>query len=155
MPTVREAIRAAIVIEKRKLPGAERRNRSIFGYMEPNPDINDFAQCSSCILFLKKKSRCYLLANNFKVLPTDTCIMYVQGTPDKAPGTEPTGALTSKEVGYYRGKVRCENCDASNATDPKRIVCTLYARLNTFFPDTYDLDTVIESHGCCNAFFPK
>ena len=81
--------------------------------------------------------------------------MYVPGMPNEDEKVKPVDSLDPATVGFYRGQVRCENCDAFDAKDKDRIVCNLYVKLNKRFPDTFDLDTVIKLHGCCNAFFPK
>jgi len=128
------------------------RERDVFGYLEPHPDIPDFAQCSSCQSWLKPIKRCYWLAKDKEVLAGDSCIFYAQGKPLEKRGVEPTGTFDPKDVGFVSGQVRCENC-ISLAGDDK--TCKLFARLNGFKNVDFWLDEDVKPRGCCNAFESK
>ncbi len=130
------------------------RDRSAFGYMEPDPNIKEFAQCGSCAMFLRKVGRCHWLRKNDKVNDDATCIMYVQGTPNDDSKAEPTGSFDPETVGFYDGQVRCENCNARDFRDPYRKHCDLYVQLNRMYPNMWKLETKVEPRGCCNAWSP-
>lgn len=137
---------ASVVFHKQD--GSGRRKRDAFGYMEPDPSIPDFAQCSSCRVWLKDRDRCHWLADDFKVDEDDSCILYVQGPPISG-DDRTTGALTPQEVGFYDGKTRCQNCVSLNKDDGS---CNLFRKLNAEFPDIFDLDEGVKPRACCNAF---
>lgn len=143
----------AIIDVAKDIPGqvgktAPRRDRSAFGYMAANPSIPDFAQCSSCQVWIKDRERCLWLGNDQPVLKGDSCILYVQGDPIDG-DVDALGSLTEDEVGFFRGDVRCENC--VSASDDARH-CFLYEKLNEAFPDLFLLNEVVEPKACCNAF---
>lgn len=143
----------AIIDVAKDIPGqvgktAPRRDRSAFGYMAANPSIPDFAQCSSCQVWIKDRERCLWLGNDQPVLKGDSCILYVQGDPIEG-DVDALGSLTEDEVGFFRGDVRCENC--VSASDDARH-CFLYEKLNEAFPDLFLLNEVVEPKACCNAF---
>jgi hypothetical protein len=127
------------------------RNRSAFGYLEPKPntDIKDFANCKTCQLWIKDKKRCYWLSNTKEVDEDDSCIYYAPGKPMPA-RVKPTSTFTPTEVGFYDGKVRCENCVSFSSGK-----CKLFTLLNSLHPTIWDLDATVNKHGCCNAFYPK
>jgi hypothetical protein len=128
------------------------RDRSAFAYMEPDPDTREFAQCGSCAMFLCKIGRCYWLGPSDEVDDDDSCVMYVQGEPNDDPNAKPTAALTPKTVGFFSGQVRCENCNAHDFRDPKRMHCDLFVQLNRMYPKMWHLKTEIKPHACCNAW---
>lgn len=125
------------------------RDRSCFGYMEPSPNIPDFAQCGACQLFIKNKIGCYWLPDTHSVDADDSCIMYVQGDPITDQPVNPTGSLTPAEVGFTNGKVRCENC---NAFDKAKGACALFRELTELWPRVFKLDSSVKPRACCNAF---
>ena len=126
------------------------RDRSAFGYLEPTPDIEDFAQCSSCQLWIKKARRCWWLQPNDEVIAGGTCIEYAQGRPIED-DVDPVGAFTKGEVGYIEAPVRCENCVSF---DEKAVACDLYHKLNRELPKIFSLNANIKPRACCNAFDP-
>jgi hypothetical protein len=128
------------------------RDRSAFLYMEPHPDIPDHAQCGSCENFNDVKGVCRWLSKTDEVDADDSCGLYAQGAPSA--DIEPTGQYTPEEVGFYDGKVRCQNCNALDARDAKRIHCDLYVQLTRMFPRLFKLDERVKPRGCCNAFAP-
>jgi hypothetical protein len=129
-----------------------KRDRSAFAYMEPHPDTSQFAQCGTCAMFLRGVGRCYWLGAHDQVDSDDSCVMYVQGRPDDRRDARPTGILKPETVGFYSGKVRCENCNAHDFRDPARKHCDLFVQLNRMFPEMWDLKTEIKPHACCNAW---
>lgn len=131
-----------------------KRDRSAFGYMEPSPDTREFAQCGTCAMFLRRIGRCHWLRPQDCVDDDDTCIMYAQGEPNDDPKAKPTGTFAPETVGFFDGQVRCENCNAFDARDPKRKHCDLYVQLNRTFPRMWDLKPAVKPHACCNAWSP-
>lgn len=125
------------------------RDRSAFGYMEPSPDIADFAQCGSCQLWLANKELCYWLRPKDEVQEYDSCILYVQGDPITDDHVNCTSSCTPQEVGFHKGAVRCENCTSFAAG---LSACNLYSKLNEEFPQLFKLKTKVKPHACCNAF---
>lgn len=126
-----------------------RRDRSAFGYMEPDPDIPDFAQCGSCASWLSDRVRCHWFSDKFKVLADASCILYVEGEPIDGATAKPANLLDPKVVGFITGKTRCENCVSA---DKERWVCKLFDVLNERFPTTFRLNIEIKARACCNAF---
>lgn len=129
-------------------PSTRRRDRSAFGYMEPEGNNKQFAQCATCYMWIKRDKRCFWLGDT-EVKATDSCIMYVEGEPIMGPATSAT-KLTPKEAGFFRGAVRCENCVSSRNNK-----CMLFTGLNEDQPTWFDLDPNIKPQGCCNAFAPR
>jgi len=130
-----------------------KRNRSAFAYMEGKPDTPAFAQCSTCTMFLRGVGRCHWLGET-EVDGDDSCVMYVQGAPNDDPQAKPTGKLKPSTVGFYSGKVRCQNCNAFDSRNPNDLHCDLYVQLNRMFPRMWNLDRKVERHACCNAWAP-
>jgi hypothetical protein len=60
--------------------------------------------------------------------------------------------VTPEESGLVKRPVRCENC---KFYDEAGSVCRLFRGLNQAFPETYDLDEIVDKHGCCNAQTPS
>ena len=127
------------------------RDRSTFGYLEGHPDIPNFAQCGSCKVWLGRHDRCLWLPKDFDVDKTDSCILYVQGPPiDRE--TKATGLLEPKEVGFTKGKVRCENC---TSFDKGKSICLLFQKLTDLLPSIFKLDHRVKPRACCNAFWRR
>lgn len=127
----------------------QKRDRSAFGYFEPDGEGKHFAQCSTCRIWIAFPGRCYWLGRDFEVTGKDSCIMYVQGDPMEDI-VEPVDVFSPKEVGFVREKVRCENCVSSDGKGH----CGLFQLLN-HATSLFDLDIAIKPHGCCNAFMGK
>src|SRR5581483_8378288 len=104
------------------------RDRSAFLYLEPNPDTSEHAQCATCFNWLSKIERCRWLSQDFEVDSDDSCGFYIQGNP-QIEGA-PLGLITPQQAGFVDEKVRCENCNAIDTRDPKRIHCDFYVQLN-------------------------
>lgn len=120
-------------------------SRAAFLYLPPTGDHKDFAQCSSCGMFIPERDQCWLFGPKDKVVADASCGMYIQGTPSN--DQEPQNKVTPQDAGYNLGQVRCENCKwLSDGT------CTLFELLNTQLPDIFDLDTQVHDKGCCNAW---
>lgn len=124
------------------------RERDSFGYMEPSPDIPNFAQCGSCRLFIRAKRNCYWFNKAKDVDADDACIMYVQGANMRA-DAEATGALDPKVVSFAEGKTRCENCNAYNKDAGG---CHLFYLLSRLLPRFYKLKIDVKPRACCNAY---
>jgi hypothetical protein len=128
-----------------------RRGRDSLGYMEPDPNIPDFAQCGSCASYLSDRVRCYWFSDKFKVLPEASCIVYVQGPPIDGAGTKPIDLIDPKVVGFINGKTRCENC-----VSYQKGICLLFRVLNLARTEAgnliFDLEEKVKARGCCNAF---
>jgi hypothetical protein len=124
---------------------AEKITRVAFLYLDGDKD--DYAQCSSCFLYVNSKKRCAILGNDFEVAPEDTCAMYIPGDPvENQPIVK---RVSPEEAGYVARKVRCENCFYGGDE------CKLFVMLNKKMPEVFDLDPKIVSKGCCNAQTPR
>jgi hypothetical protein len=129
------------------------RDRSTFLYMEPaDPKNDDFAQCGTCIEWIKDKDRCYLHRTSDEIDADDSCGLYVEGEPRS--GLKPLGLVTPKVSGLVDEQTRCHNCNAYDGRDQSHIHCDLYVQLNRMFPHVFDLKEEIEPHACCNAMEP-
>jgi predicted kinase len=125
-----------------------KRGRDSFGYMEPSPNIPDFAQCGSCQIWIKDRDRCYWFSDTKEVEANDSCTEYVQGEPIKG-NVKATNSLDPKEAGFIKGSTRCENCVSFNKDKP---LCMLFEKLNRTQASIFDLDEKVKPRGCCNAF---
>lgn len=121
-------------------------DRSAFIYMQPKEPVSSFAQCSTCAQFLPTKRRCAIFTGNDKVVKTASCALYVHGIPHD--DQQIINSTNPQEAGYINASVRCENCEHFDG----RNTCQLFAKLNNQLPDMFDLDTNVNSKGCCNAW---
>lgn len=148
MGRAEDAIRLALATGGTAGP---RRDRSSLGYMEPSPDIPDFAQCGSCASFLSDRVRCYWFSDKFKVLPEASCILYIQGPPIEGASVKPINLIDPKVVGFINGKTRCQNCISFD-----KGICLLFRVLNLVRTEggslIFDLEEKVKPRGCCNAF---
>jgi hypothetical protein len=121
--------------------------RWAFLYLEPlTPEQSgDFAQCSSCSLFLPGKKRCAVFGPDDVVKANASCGLYISGKPKD--DQRITSSITPVEAGYVEGQVRCENCSWY-----KDGTCDLYAQLDQAMPDTFRLGSTVSPKGCCNAW---
>ena len=123
-------------------------DRSAFIYLPPKGNKKEFAQCSTCQLFLPTKERCGIFGKSDKVVADASCGLYIQGTPND---DQPiTGVVTPDQAGYVLGQVRCENCSWGNNGK-----CGLFELLNEKLSDVFKLNETIDAQGCCNAFQAK
>lgn len=141
MKTLKEFI-SSIVEEKE---GGPKVDRSAFIYLPPLEPKKDFAQCSTCFLFLPEKQRCGIFGPNDKVVANAACSLYLHGQPyDEQPIRN---IVTPEQAGYVKGQVRCENCKWLEGT-----TCELFKLLNDTLPNTFNLDEKVDRRGCCNAW---
>lgn len=122
-------------------------DRSAFLYYEQIVEIEQFAQCSTCSLFIPGRERCAIFGKDDVVKANASCGSYVQGKPsDKQ---EPRGVATPESAGYVAGQVRCENCLWYNE-EPG--TCGLFEDLNKAMPDAWDLEEKVLAKACCNGW---
>lgn len=120
--------------------------RNAFIYIEGKGD--DFAQCRSCTKWNPRTKIC-VDPLDMLVLGSWSCCLYSPGT---FAGGERRKTMTPEEAGLYKGAVRCENCIYENEG---ATYCGLFRKLNSKFPDDFDLEEEIDPYGCCNAFTPQ
>lgn len=134
-------------------PKDEPRDRSTFLYMEPADDNNDdFAQCETCVEWIKDTDRCYLHRKHDEIDGDDSCGLYVEGEPRT--GVEPIGLVTPEVSGLVSEQTRCHNCNAFDGRDPNRIHCDFFVQLNRMLPKLFNLKERIKPNACCNAMIP-
>jgi hypothetical protein len=121
--------------------------RDAFLYFDGKPPRNMFAQCGTCVMFTD--GGCLIHDKKYKVTKDMTCCLYVHGEPAPDLRGQEQPCVTPKESGLANLTVRCENCEYGGTH------CGLFMMLNDQLPDTFELDTKIDSKGCCNAWTPK
>jgi hypothetical protein len=147
----------------------EKIERDTFLYFNhhENSDKNEFAQCSTCRMFVPDENMddksdydlCILHGSKQKVGETYSCGLYAiwpKGKPNPIVVNDHAeelkkgipGSVTAKESGLVNRKVRCENCFYFDKNSSK---CKLYLKLNNNFPSIFNLDVNVEKYGCCNA----
>lgn len=138
------------LLEQKNQKEPKKINRSAFLYLEPkDPDsAKNFAQCSTCQLFLPKKKRCGLFGPNDHVKANASCGLYIYGTPSDQQKIQ--NVVTPEAAGYVEGNVRCENCGWYEDGQ-----CMLFADLDKKMSDTFDLGSAVSPKGCCNAWESK
>ena len=121
--------------------------RWAFLYLEPDTpeSAEQFAQCSTCSLFLPGKKRCAIFGPDDVVKSNASCGLYIQGKPHD--NQKIAGTVTPEQAGYVEGQVRCENCSWY-----KDGTCDLFAQLDKNMPDTFRLGSTVSPKGCCNAW---
>ncbi len=122
--------------------------RDAFLYLSPKEPRDEFAQCSTCRMYLPGKERCGILGPSVHVPAEASCGLYIHGEPTDEQECEVI--VKPVEAGLVRRQVRCENCISFD--DGK---CKLYAMLNELKPDMFDLDENVEAKACCNGQTPK
>lgn len=134
------------LLEKAAYKKGDRIGRWAFLYMEPTPSqAKEFAQCSTCQLFMPGKERCGIFGKDDVVKANASCGLYLHGKPNDDQPIQ--GIVTPKDAGYVEGQVRCENC-----TWYKGSKCELFAKLDETMPDTFNLGSKVDAKGCCNAW---
>src|SRR5215472_2862482 len=119
--------------------------RDAFLYLDPQGNADEFAQCGTCKEFLSGDI-CYIFGS--PVSSRGSCGLYIPGKAD--PEWKAEGRFVSpEEAGYVERPVRCENCAFFEAGN-----CGLFDTLNDALPDVFDLETVVDAKGCCNAQTP-
>lgn len=136
-------MRAILDLLAEATQSSPRIDRSAFIYLPPKAPADEFAQCATCVHFIPD-NRCGIFADKDKVQPEASCGLYLHGTPSDQ---ECRAIVTPEEAGYVAGAVRCENCSWLEDR-----TCGLYKTLQQHLPDVFDLDTVVDPQGCCNAF---
>jgi hypothetical protein len=132
-------------------PSSGLRDRSAFGYLEPHGSGENFAQCATCVAWIKPRNRCVWFSDRDKAGAGDTCNEYKPGPPVTVPA-KCTKVMTPTEAGFVEGPVRCENCVSQDA---RRDRCMLYENLNRSLPAIWALDPHIKPKACCNAQVQK
>jgi hypothetical protein len=122
--------------------------RDAFLYLGPKEPKKEFAQCSSCRLYLPERERCGILGPHVHVPAEASCGFYLHGEPTEDQECE--AVVKPSEAGLVRRKVRCENCVSFDHG-----TCKLFKMLNETKPEIFDLDESINEKGCCNAQTPK
>lgn len=125
-------------------------SRDAFLYLNPEPGVDDFAQCSTCEMWVKGDNRCTIHGPRVRVPGSASCGFYIYGET-QAPGYYTEALVSAEESGLVDRKVRCENCQWGG---PSTYRCRLFTGLNERLPDIFDLDEHIEPKGCCNAQQP-
>lgn len=125
-------------------------SRNVFLYLNPEPGVDEFAQCSTCEMWVIGDNRCTIHGPRVRVPGTASCGFYVHGLPAE-PGTYTEALVSAEESGLVDREVRCENCQWGG---PSTYRCRLFIGLNERLPDIFDLDENIEPKGCCNAQQP-
>lgn len=124
----------------------EKIQRDAFLYMEPKPPKGEFAQCSTCFMWIPESNTCAIHGEELEVQGTDSCGLYVHG---ESAFEEAAKLVTEEESGLVTHPVRCENCYYGGKE------CGLYVKLNKALPELFDLDTKISPQACCNGQTPK
>jgi len=125
-------------------------SRDAFLYLNPEPGIDDFAQCSSCQDWVEGDNRCVIHGPKVRTPGTASCGFYIFGDVQPA-GTKTYAMVSAEESGLVDREVRCENCQWGGPTTYK---CRFFLGLNERLPEMFDLDEHIEPKGCCNAQLP-
>jgi hypothetical protein len=124
-------------------------DRATFLYMGPSGSrISQFAQCLTCRDWVTGDRKCVIHGPRVRVPGSASCGLYVQGVPQPA-GTPTLIRVTPEESGLVNRDVRCENCIHFDKGK-----CEFFDKLNKALPELFDLDTEVDSHGCCNAQTP-
>jgi len=121
--------------------------RWAFLYMEPKTpeDAKEFAQCSTCKMFLPGKKRCGIFGPDDEVKALASCGLYLQGKSHDNQKIQ--NIVTPEAAGYVEGAARCENCSWY-----KDGTCGLFADLDKAMSDTFELGSNVSPKGCCNAW---
>jgi hypothetical protein len=122
--------------------------RDAFLYLDPRPPKEDFAQCSTCRMFLPEQGLCSLHGKDVEIKPTMSCGFYTPGGPaDESELEHVSKAVTPEESGLVDREVRCENCISFDKGK-----CKLFEMLNQ--NPNWNCDPNVDKHGCCNAQRP-
>jgi len=103
-------------------------------YLEPHSVKKDFAQCSTCMMFMKKESQCMIHKKDIKVTGDMSCGYYIEGKPMEH------HTMDGKETGLYTGNVRCENCKYFEPPG------------NCHALEETGAEHDVKHDGCCNGF---
>lgn len=125
--------------------------RATFLYLDPVKPAGQFAQCGTCVHFLKEMGKCELVSAK-KVDDEDSCGLYAPGKAE--PETAPKSLVSPEDAGFVSRQVRCENCMFFDEKTEARAHCDLYTQLNLMIPRIFGLDRYVDRRGCCNAQTP-
>jgi hypothetical protein len=129
----------------------EKITRAAFVFMKSKAPQADFAQCETCVRFIRNKGKCEDVSAP-KVDDDDSCGIYAHGKYS-GDGTV-RNLVTPEEAGFVSRKVRCENCMLFDPNSEAKTHCDLYTQLNRTFPLLFNLDRYVDTHDCCNAKTP-
>jgi hypothetical protein len=121
-----------------------------FLYLNPE-DISEFAQCSTCSMWVREENSCTIHGQYIEVPGSASCGFYIIGDPQE-PGTPTEAIVTPVESGLVDREVRCENCRWGG---PGNYTCLFFEQLNAQLPEIFEIDTDIDPGGCCNAQQPR
>lgn len=124
-----------------------------FLYLDPEPDVPDFAQCSSCRDWVEGDNLCRIHGPFITVKGSMSCGLYVYGNP-LPEGSTTYAAVSARESGLVDREVRCENC-IHMVEEDEEYFCGFFDTLNRKLYELFDIDTSIDPKGCCNAQTPK
>lgn len=124
--------------------------RDAFLYLDPEPGVDDFAQCLTCRDWVEGDDRCRIIGPFITVRDTMSCGFYVYGEEPLPEGTQTYTLVFPKEAGLVDREVRCENCRHL----VEESTCGFFKTLNETLPDLFDLNINIHPAGCCNAQQP-
>jgi len=119
-----------------------------FLYLDPKPPKDKFAQCGTCMMFTG--SSCTIHGPGL-VKAEWSCGLYVHGKPMPDMKGEEHKAVTPKESGLVKEKVRCENCHSFNSETG---ACLMFQALNEV-DELFDMRTTVHPQGCCNGFISR
>ena len=129
-------------------------DRSAFLYMEPSrksygsKDL--YAQCASCMMWLKNKLQCMIHSPKVKATWDTTCGLYVNGEPAEKGSAHPY--VTPKESGAVKSLVQCHRCKYFSKVTHK---CLLFVAINNA-RETKDESKLyperVHPNGCCNGW---
>lgn len=140
-------MRAIISLLEASKGSGKKLDASAFIYLEQIKTTDQFAQCSTCSLFLPGKERCAIFGKDDVVKANASCGLYIQGDPSD--DQDIRGVVTPEQAGYVDGQVRCENCIWFN---PDPSTCGLFEDLNKAMPDVWDLEEKVKPQACCNGW---
>lgn len=124
--------------------------RDAFLYLDPKGKKEQFAQCSTCIMWTGPMGNTCTIHGKMTIKGVDSCGLYIHGKNHTDMIGKEMPLVTPKESGLVRDtKVRCENC---SHYDEKESECELYEHLNSHDPQMWELDEHVDPQGCCNAW---
>lgn len=138
------------IVEAIKKTANKRVKRDAFIYLEAQEPKQQFAQCSTCVMWTGKEGNTCSILGKTKVTGDMSCGLYVHGKPSPSFIGKEEDIYTAEEVGLVNRKVRCENCRSFD-----KGVCMLFKTLNESNSDIFDLEEKVDGYACCNAQMPK
>jgi broad specificity phosphatase PhoE len=114
--------------------------------------LNNYAQCTSCKMFISSKAVCSLHGMDVKIKGSMSCSLHAYGHADESELQHVSAAFTPQESGLVDRQVRCENCKFYCEEDSD---CELFEFLNGEVGVAFALNDKVDKHGCCTAQTPK